>query len=113
MMVYNKTKEKLVAQHVTVAGSIFARMKGLLGKKCLKDGEGMYFEPCSSIHTLFMKFPIDVLFIDKGNIVIHIIKTLKPFRFSGVYINAKACIELASGVVDLSSTEVGDTLLLK
>ena len=103
----------LVASNVTVAGSIFARLKGLLGKKGLKDGEGMYLEPCLQIHTCFMKFPIDVLFIDKSNIVIHIIKALKPFRFSGVYINAKAVIELASGVIEKTTIEIGDALLLE
>ena len=103
----------IYAQHVIVANTLFSRMRGLLGRKSLGPDTAMVIDPCSSIHTLGMRFAIDVLFLDSKNRVISISKNVKPGRFwvSGGWC-VRRVIESEAGCLDLSRLQVGDTLLL-
>src|SRR4030042_2198541 len=85
MKAYNVRNSKELSNNVAVADSLLKRMKGLLGKKEMLDGEALWIKPCISVHTFFMKFPIDVLFLDKRNRVIATISNLQPNRITGVY----------------------------
>lgn len=91
----------------------FKRMKGLLGKKELKKGQALVLKPCNSIHTFFMRFPIDVLFVDKDNRVIEAISKVQPFRLTYIYFNAALAIELPTATIQSSSTSKGDSILLE
>ena len=110
MQAFNKTKNECLARDLAVAQSFLARVKGLLGKQSIKEGEGMLLEPCYQIHTCFMKFPIDILFIDKNLNVIKLIKNMVPFRISGIYMRAKGALELPSGKLEETRTEIGDLI---
>jgi len=110
MRVLNKTRGSTIASNLKVARSFGSRLKGLLGKKELPDGEGILLEPAYQIHTMFMKFSIDVLFVDKCLRIVHLIRELKPFRISGLHIGASKIIELPGGTIAKSKTEVGDFL---
>ncbi|MBM3246498.1 MAG: DUF192 domain-containing protein [Candidatus Omnitrophica bacterium] len=112
MGIVNKTKNTILAQDVSIANRLFKRMKGLLGRKEFKAGQAIILEPCNSIHTFFMRFPIDVLFVDKNNRVIKVKSSLKPFRLSPIYFNAAFAIELPSGMAEATSTSQGDILLI-
>ena len=92
-----------------MAASLLGRMKGLLGRRELKSGEAMVLSPCNSIHTFFMQFPIDVLFLDKNRRIIRIIPSLKPFRLSGLYFNAASAVELPAGAAK-DKASIGDLL---
>ncbi len=72
-------------------------MVGLLGKKELRSGECLWIEPCNSVHTVFMKFSIDVAFLNAEGQVIAVYENLKPWRFSWIHFSAKAVLEAASG----------------
>jgi uncharacterized membrane protein (UPF0127 family) len=67
MRAINLTKNMELSNHVTVAYSLLARMKGLLGRQGLEPGESLWIRPCNSIHTIGMKFPIDAVFLDSRN----------------------------------------------
>ena len=110
MRIVNKTKNTILAEEVILADAAFKRIKGLLGKKELKIGKALVLKPCSSVHTFFMRFPIDVLFVDKDNRIIKIIPSLKPFRLTGVYFHAAFAIELPAGTIQSTLTYKGDTL---
>ncbi|MDD2689300.1 MAG: DUF192 domain-containing protein [Candidatus Omnitrophica bacterium] len=112
MQIINKSKAVSLASEVIVADKTFSRLRGLLGRDSLNRGEALIIKPCNSIHTFFMRFPIDVLFIGKGNKVIKAISGIKPFRLSGIYINACFAIELPSGVIFESSTYEGDEITI-
>jgi len=111
--IVNQTKNTVLAENASLAQTPLARMKGLLGRKELKPGEAIILKPCNSIHTFFMRFAIDILFIDKNNKVVKSIPSLKPFRITGIYLSADSAIELPSGTIKSSLTAKGDALLLE
>jgi len=113
MKIVNKTKNTFLAEDVVIANTLFKRIKGLLGKKEFKKGQALILNPCNSIHTFFMHFPIDVLFVDKDNRVIKAISVFPPFRFSNIYFNSAFVIELPSGTINSTSTSEGDLLLIE
>jgi uncharacterized membrane protein (UPF0127 family) len=113
MKIVNRTRNTILAQDIIVADAAFERMKGLLGRKDFRQGEALIIKPCNSIHTFFMHFPIDVLFVDKHSSVIKAISALAPFRLTSIYFNAAFVIELPVGTIQSSSTAKGDTLLLE
>lgn len=101
-----------VAGDVAVADNPYRRFMGLMGKRELKDGSGLYLKPCSSIHMFFMRFPIDVAFVDKDNRVVRLYHGLRPWRMSRVVRRAKAAIELRSGALAEAGVGVGDLLTM-
>jgi hypothetical protein len=90
--------------------TLLERAKGLLGCKSLMQGEGLLISPCNSIHTFFMLFPIDIVFLNKKNMITKIIRTMKPFRF-GMALNSSSVLELMAGQTDMSGMQPGDYLL--
>ena len=98
----------MVAEKVERATSTRARLRGLLGRTSL-DG-ALVIEPCTSIHTFFMKFTIDALFVDSGLRVIRAIHALRPWRMTRIYPGAAMVIELPEGAVKASDTREGDAL---
>ena len=113
MKIINRTKNTVLAQNAVVADTVFSRLKGLLGRKDFIEGEALIIKPCNSIHTFFMRFPIDVLFIDKDSRIIKTISSLKPFRLTCIYFNAAFVIELPAGTLEFSSTQEKDILIFE
>ncbi|HVC04308.1 MAG TPA: DUF192 domain-containing protein [Candidatus Acidoferrales bacterium] len=101
-----------VAGEVAVADNPYRRFMGLMGKRELEAGAGLYLRPCSSIHMFFMRFPIDVAFIDKDNRVVRLYHGLRPWRMSRIVRRAKAAIELPSGALAQAGVGVGDLLTM-
>jgi uncharacterized membrane protein (UPF0127 family) len=110
MKILNRSKNTFLAQDARIADSFFARMFGLLGKKELKSGEALIIKPCNSVHTFFMHFTIDVLFVDKDLRVVKSISAIKPFRLSAIYPKADLAIELPSGSIDSTRTAISDQI---
>ena len=96
-----------LATELEVATSLAARTKGLLGRRGLPPGSGMLIDPCPSVHTWFMRFPIDVIFLDNKNRVVGLKRNLKPFRMAGAWRGAKT-LELPVGVIASTRTLLGD-----
>src|SRR5438105_1994876 len=94
----NETKKVVVARRVRRASSLWARGRGLLGDASLPADEGLWLKPCRSIHTFFMRFPIDVLFLDPQGIALSK-ATLAPWRFSRWERRADSVLELAAGTL--------------
>jgi len=110
MKVLNLRNGKELSNNVIVAEGLFKRMKGLLGKSEMRHGESLWIKPCNSIHTLFMKFPIDVIFLNRKCEVIAIIKNLKPNRMTRLYPKATSVLELPAGTIDTTDAEIGDKI---
>jgi hypothetical protein len=108
----NLTKQTELATAARLADGPWSRMVGLLGRKQLPDGEAMVLRPCSSIHMLFMRFAIDVVYLDKDATVLKVVPSLKPFRFSAARGGAHYTLELPVGTIDRSSTSPGDRLAI-
>jgi uncharacterized membrane protein (UPF0127 family) len=113
MKIINKTKNTVLAEEAVVADTIFRRVKGLLGRRDFIKGEALIIKPCNSIHTLLMRFPIDVLFVDKHNQVIKVVSPLVPSRLTRIYFNSVFVIELPAGTVQSTLTSKGDTISIE
>ncbi|HUQ23511.1 MAG TPA: DUF192 domain-containing protein [Gaiellaceae bacterium] len=87
------------------------RMRGLLGRAGLPEGEGILLRPAGSIHTFFMRFAIDAVFLDRELVVVGIEPALGPWR-TAARRGAKAVVELASGECARRGIQVGDALTL-
>jgi hypothetical protein len=111
MKIINKANNNVLAENVVVANTSLKRIKGLLGRKEFPQGEALILDPCNSIHMLFMKFAIDVLFVDNNNRVVKAISSLKPFCLTPVYFRSKLAIELPVGAIEASHTTAGDEIL--
>ena len=111
MQAYNQTRQTTIAHQVQKAHTLFSRMRGLLGKKSMPEGFGMWISPCSSIHTFFMKFSIDVAFLSSDQHVVKVLHSFKPFRLSSWEHSSQSVLELASGTLEQSGTQVGDRVV--
>jgi uncharacterized membrane protein (UPF0127 family) len=98
---------RVVAESVTVADSTMRRLRGLLGKGDLPSGHGILLRPAWSIHTAFMRFPIDVVFLDADQVVIKIVPRLPPFKTASCR-GAREVVELRSGECDRRGLSLGD-----
>jgi hypothetical protein len=85
-------------------------MKGLLGRKELPVGDALWIKPCFSVHTFFMQFPIDVLFLNKQNQVIAAVRNLKPNRMTRLYPQSFSVLELPPGTIVADNIQIGDQL---
>src|SRR5689334_12378598 len=100
---------RIICETVQVADTILRRMRGLLGRSSLPPGEGLLLRPAWSIHTSFMRFPIDVVFVDHDLIVIRIAPSLRPFKTASCR-GAREVVELAAGECERRGLEVGDRI---
>lgn len=112
MQLINETRGAVLAEYLEIADSWFARLKGLLGRKSLAEKQGLILCPCNSVHTCFMKFNIDVLFMNKGGQVIYVIENMPPFRFSPLVGQAKYVLELPAGTIEVTGTMPGDQVAI-
>jgi uncharacterized protein len=101
---------RVVCEQLLVAARPLRRMRGLLGRATLPSGEGILLRPAGSVHTFFMRFPIDVVFLDREDVVVGIAPALEPWRTAGRR-GAKAVVELAAGECARCGLQVGDRLI--
>jgi len=107
----NDRTRSAVALEVDVAATRATRRRGLLGRDSLGATEGLLLSPCKAVHTVGMRFPIDVIFIDRDGRAVRIVPALAPWRIA-MSARAKAVIELAAGTAAASDIRIGDLLYL-
>ncbi|MBU0478476.1 DUF192 domain-containing protein [bacterium] len=104
---------QILGQGVVVADTWQMRTKGLIGRSKLDSGEGLLIKNCKAIHTWFMRFPIDVVFMDKNSCVVKTISQLKPFRLAFGGRSAQHVLELSSGAISSAQVRIGDMVNAK
>ena len=110
MIVKNSQRATVLGEAIEVALTASQRVRGLLGRECLEDGQGLLFKNCSSLHTFFMHFPIDIVFMDKKGKVLQVAMEVRPFKLVAAPFRAFYALELPTGAVGSSGTRVGDVL---
>ena len=108
--VVNRTREILLGDKVRTAGSFLSRLAGLLGTDAIADGEGLWIVPCRGVHTVGMRYPIDVAFLDARGVVVGILEGLPPNRVGRAFRGARGALELRSGILAATGTVPGDRL---
>ena len=108
MPVINLTKQTWLATKVRKADNFFTRLVGLLKRTNLGPEEALWLMPSRGIHTIGMKFPIDIVFLNKSHHVVGLMSGLAPYRVSAVHFNGYSVLELPNGTIKKSRTEIGD-----
>lgn len=109
LKVVNATHGTVVATRLEVASSGKTRRKGLLGRDHLAPGEGLWIVPCESVHTFFMRFPIDLVYLDRRNCVRKVRSSVGAWRISACF-SAHSVLELPAGTVWATATKRGDVI---
>lgn len=108
-IVLSRPDGRVVCERCLVAARPLRRMRGLLGRRDLPRGEGILLRPAGSIHTFFMRFSIDAVFLDRNGVVVAIAPHVRPWRTAG-HRGAKAVLELPAGESGRRGLAVGDAL---
>ncbi len=106
----NATRGSMLGDRIRVANNGLTTVVGLLGEPGLPRGDGLLIVPSQGVHTWGMRFAIDVVVLDAEWKVIAIRRDMRPFRMTRVFWKAAAVLELQSGTVDSTGTQVGDTI---
>ena len=107
--VHNLRTQAMLAHRVEVADRGPARSRGLLGRQTLGEGEGLWIVPCEAVHTFGMRFAIDLVFLDRRNVVRKVRSSVPPWRLSGC-LRARTVLELAAGTLKSMPVHPGDIL---
>jgi uncharacterized protein len=108
--VINLTKQTWLATKVRKADNFLTRLIGLLKRTHLGPEEALWLMPSKGIHTIGMKFPIDVVFLNRDHQVLGLMSGLVPYRVSAVHLRGYSVLELPNGTIKKSRTEIGDKL---
>ncbi|MBE3603188.1 DUF192 domain-containing protein [bacterium] len=114
----NRTRGTILCEFLEAAGGITGQSRGLLGRERLEPGHGMLFkrgrlEPFMLMHMFFMRFAIDIVFLDRGGRVIRIDSELRPWRISSLVFRARWALEIESGAASRTHTQVGDLIVFE
>jgi len=106
----NATRATVLGRRIRVAETGLTRIVGLLGERELQPGDGLLIVPSQGVHTLGMQFPIDIAVLDDDWRVLATRRDMRPFRMTPIFWKAAAVLELPSGMLESTSTLVGDTI---
>jgi uncharacterized membrane protein (UPF0127 family) len=109
---FNQTRQLYLSTDLALAHTHWSRLRGLLGlsEDDFRNGSGLWIRPCHGVHTLAMRFPIDVVYLNRAGRVVHVEHNLQPWRFSPVRMQASSVLELPSHTVARTGTAVGDSI---
>jgi len=109
---FNQTRQRFLATHLGVAQTHWSRLRGLLGasEDDFRNGRGLWIRPCRGVHTLAMNFPIDVVYLDSANTVLHVESNLQPWRFAPIRLKAASVLELPCHTIAETETALGDRI---
>ncbi len=109
LQVLNVTRGTVLATQMEPAHTGATRRKGLLGRDGLNPGGGLWIAPCESVHTFFMRFAIDLVYLDRKNNIKKVRSSVGPWRMSACFA-AHSVLELPAGTVRATQTEAGDAV---
>jgi uncharacterized membrane protein (UPF0127 family) len=108
--VLNKTRERILGDRIGLADRYWSRVRGLLGRGGLDEGQGLLLTPCKAVHTHGMRMPIDVAFLDRHGVVLALYPALERGRRTAYHKEAASALELPAGTLSETGTAVGDLL---
>ena len=110
MRITNRTRSTVLGTKVVRAATFWSRLRGFIGRPEPRLGEGILLSPCRAIHTCWMTFSLDVLFLDERGKVLELAPSLSPWKCTRRVSRARYALEVPVGTIDASSTCVGDEL---
>jgi uncharacterized protein len=109
---FNRTRTTYLATDLLIARTHWTRFRGLMATDSSKfpRGQGLWISPSHGIHTFAMRFPIDAVYLDRAQVVIHVEEGLKPWRVAAIRVNAVSVLEIPAGTIQESQTVIGDQI---
>ncbi len=108
-VVLSETRGNVICERTEIANTPWRRLRGLLGRKGLPAGDGILIEPAPSIHSAFMRFEFDAVFLDRDLTVLKVVERIPPWRAHSAKRSRKV-LELAAGEIERRGVQVGDSL---
>lgn len=112
LCISNPVRESVLGDRIGIADTTLTRFVGLMGRGSLAPGHGLLIRPSNGVHTLWMRFSIDVLLLDREHRVLSAYRNLRPFRVTAINWKAAGALELPSGTIAATNTQPGDQLQL-
>jgi len=112
LRISNPVRQSVLGNWIGVADTTLTRFVGLMGRSSLAPGHGLLIRPSNGVHTLWMRFSIDVLLLDREHRVLSVYGDLRPFRLTTINWKASSALELPAGTIAATNTQVGDQLQL-
>ena len=112
LSISNPVRQSVLGNRIGVADTTLTRFVGLLGRGSLAPGHGLLIRPSNGVHTLWMRFTIDVLLLDREYRVLAAYREMRPFRVTAINWKASSALELPSGTITATRTQLGDQLQL-
>jgi uncharacterized membrane protein (UPF0127 family) len=106
----NATTGEVIAARVKIAQDFRSRSIGLLNRSSLDEDEGLLIKPCNSIHTFFMKFPIDAIFLDRKGVIVSVATDLQPWRLAFSMLRGFMVLELPAGKIGKTALKLGNSI---
>jgi len=103
---------KILSKDILIADTLVSRLVGLMFREKLIGADGLLINPCNSIHTFFMRYSLDIVFLNSDNKIVKIIRNIRPWRMTWIYFRAKKTLELPAGKLPWDLKE-GDILGVK
>ena|SRR6185437_5521240 len=110
LRISNPVRQSVLGDRIGVADTTLTRFVGLMGRGSIAPGHGLLIRPSNGVHTLWMRFSIDVLLLDREYRVLSSYGNLRPFRMTAINWKASSALELPSGTIAATSTQLGDQL---
>jgi len=108
----NVTRGLVLVSDGRKADRPWSRVRGLIGSAPLVTGDGLWIVPCNGIHTWFMSFPIDAVYLDRDSVVVAVDEGMAPWRIGHFVKGARSVLELPAGTIGATGTQVGDRIIL-
>lgn len=110
MKLINRSTNEQLAEEIGTAYSFWGRLRGLMFTKEIRAGCGLHIRPCKQIHSFFMNYSIDVLFVNDENVIVGVESHFPPYKIGRVYREASSVIELPAGTIEETQTEIGNQI---
>ena len=109
---YHVERELVLVENLMMATTFIRRLRGLMFTAELLPGEGLFLSPCNSVHTFFMRYPLDVLFLDGQMQILRCLSCIQPNRISPLIRGARHAVEMPAGNIKQYGISAGDSLLI-
>ena len=113
MKIYHHATQECLAQEVVLANTFLTRLRGLMFRRRLAPTEALWLRPCNGVHTFWMFFAIDVIFLDRELRIVKLVENMRPFRVTKPHLAARSVLELQAHTISKAGLKVGDQLELR
>ena len=110
MKFYHRVTGQLLAEKVTLANTFFTRLRGLIARSRLAPAEALWLRPCNGVHTWWMHYAIDVIFLDRELRIVKLVENMRPFRLTAPHREARSVLEMSAHSISRAQLKVGDQL---